>query len=216
MKRFLIFIFTVICLSWYAAYADNSNRDINSTLDNLEKKMSGIESIQTDFVQEKDLALFNEKLILKGKVFIKKPMLLSWRVFTPMRYSIVIRGSTISQWDEDTNKVQQVSMASNPSFQAAIAQMQNWFSGAYKSMQSDYEITLIKDNPLALVFIPKAGSLPQNFIKRVEIVFQDDLRYLKEISISEKNGDHTRLKFMNTEINQPIDAKTWEAKSSVR
>jgi outer membrane lipoprotein-sorting protein len=178
--------------------------------------MSGTKTIQTDFIQEKNLALFNQKIILKGKVFIQKPGLLSWRVMSPMRYSMVIKGSTISQWDEDTNHVQQVSLAKNPSFQVAIEQMQNWFCGTFKVMLDDYKIILTTEHPITLEFVPLENSVSRNFIKRVTVLFQDDERYIKEVHIEEKNGDSTSLVFVNTQLNQPILPSAWEVRTDVR
>ena len=205
-----------VCLQVVYAYADNSFRDIKAVLGDLEKTMSGTKTISTDFIQEKNLALFNQKIILKGKIFIQKPGLLSWRVISPMRYSMVIKGSTISQWDEDTNQVQQVSLAKNPSFQVAIVQMQNWFCGTFKSMLDDYKITLTTEHPIALEFIPLENSVTRNFIKRVTVLFQNDERYIKEVRIEEKNGDSTSLVFVNAQLNQPINPSAWEVRKDVR
>jgi outer membrane lipoprotein-sorting protein len=179
-------------------YADDTAVEINAILTALQEKMSLVKTVQTDFIQEKNLALFKQKLILKGKIFIQKPGMLSWQVFTPLRYCLVISGSQISQWDQDSDQVQSVSLAKNPSLQVAIQQMQNWFSGSYKSMQGDYQINLISQQPLKLEFIPKEKSLPGNFIQQVTVLFQDDQQYIKEISILEKSNDRTLLTFINT------------------
>ena len=137
-------------------------------------------------------------------------------MITPLRYSMVINGNTMSQWDEDTNQVQQVSLAKNPSFQVAIQQMQNWFCGAYKSMQEDYKITLTTARPIRLQFIPLENAVSGNFIKRVVVLFQNDGLYIQEITIEEKNGDTTLLKFIGAKIDQPITAKAWEVRADVR
>jgi outer membrane lipoprotein-sorting protein len=196
-------------------YAEVNLKEIDSILTALQDKMSKVTTIQTDFVQEKNLSLFKQKLILKGKIFIQKPGMLSWRVFTPLRYSLVISGSNISQWDQDSNQVQSVSLGKNPSFQVAIEQMQNWFSGTYKSMQGDYQISLITKNPLKLEFIPKEKSVAANFIQRVSVLFQDDQQYIKEIDILEKSGDSTLLEFINARLNQEIPVKAWEVKADL-
>jgi outer membrane lipoprotein-sorting protein len=198
------------------AYADDSFRDIKTVLGDLEKTMAGTKTVSTDFVQEKKLALFNQKIILKGKVFIQKPGLFSWRVVSPMRYSMVLRGSTISQWDEDTDQVQQVSLARNPSFQIAIEQMQHWFNGTFKSMLNDYKITLTAEHPITMEFVPLENSVSRNFIKRVTVIFQNDERYIKEAHIEEQGGDSTFLFFLNTKLNQPIAPGAWEVNADVR
>jgi len=216
MKKLIIIFLLLICMGYSGLYADDTAKDLDTILGVLQEKMSKVSSIQTDFVQEKNLALFKQKLILKGKIFIQKPGMLSWRVFTPLVYSLVIRGSQISQWDQDTNQVQSISLANNPSFQVAIQQMQNWFSGTYKTMQGDYQIRLISQQPLKLEFIPKQSSVARNFIQRVTVLFQDNQEYIKEIDILEKSGDNTLLTFMNARLNQKISASVWEVKTDVR
>ena len=216
MIRIIAYSLFLVCLPVVNLSADNSAQEINNVLQDLEIKMSGVKTIQASFIQEKNLALFNQKIILKGKIFIQKPGLLSWRVITPLRYSMVINGNTISQWDEDTNQVQQVSLAKNPSFQVAIQQMQNWFCGAYKSMQGDYKITLTTALPITLQFIPLENAVSGNFIKRVVVLFQNDGLYIKEINIEEENGDTTLLKFIGAKVDQPINLKAWEVKADVR
>ena len=67
------------------AHAGNYLPDIDRTLKNIEENMSAVKSVETDFVQEKSLKIFSQKLILKGKVFIQKSGLFSWRIFSPMR-----------------------------------------------------------------------------------------------------------------------------------
>jgi outer membrane lipoprotein-sorting protein len=213
-KLFFLLIVGLSTVSLYAAELGPKNIDV--VLGDLQEKMSKVLTLQTDFSQEKNLALFKQKLILKGKIFIQKPAMLSWRVFSPMVYSLVINGSTISQWDEDTNQVQQMSLANNPSFQAAIEQMQNWFFGVDKAMQDNYEISLRSQYPLSLEFTPKGNSVTRNFIKRVIVSFQEDQQYIKEIDVQEVNGDSTLLKFINPKLNQPISAKAWEVKADVR
>ncbi len=207
----MLFIF----LQGINSYAAMPSRDVQGVLDELEKSMAQVKTIKTDFVQEKNLALFDEKIILKGKIFIQKPGLFSWRVLSPMRYSMVIKGLMIKQWDEDSNQVQQVSLAKNPGFQAVIDQMQNWFSGAFKSMGNDYTISLAADYPLVLDFVPHENSAAHNFIKRVTVIFQDDERYIRELRIDENNGDNTVLSFENAFLNQPIETNAWEVKSEV-
>ncbi|MCX5694842.1 MAG: outer membrane lipoprotein carrier protein LolA [Candidatus Omnitrophica bacterium] len=213
MKKAVLFFILCASLSFTNLYATEPDKELDTILTTLEEKMSTVESMQTDFVQEKNLALFKQKLTLKGKIFIQKPGMLSWRVFTPMRYSLVITAKSINQWDEDTNQTQSVSLSANPAFQVAIQQMQNWFSGNYRPMQGDYYIRIISRQPLELEFIPKEKSVAGNFIQKVNVLFQSKQQYIKKIDILEKTGDTTLLEFINTQLNQEISPKVWKVKS---
>ncbi len=129
----IIRIFTIFLLLFFTAsygYSQDSQApektrtDLTVVLSRLEKKMSGIKTLKTGFVQEKELAVFKQKVVLKGTIYIEKPARLAWHVNEPMKYIMVISQDMISQWDEDTNKVQKISLSKNPAFEAAIGQMQ--------------------------------------------------------------------------------------------
>ena len=123
-------------LSRYAYSAIETSKyrvnDIDEVLSRLENKMSDIHSLKTNFIQEKNLAILNKKLILKGTIFIEKPLLFAWYVKEPMKYSMVIKNDIIHQWDEETKKSQQISILNNSSLNAIITQMREWFSGTYR------------------------------------------------------------------------------------
>ena len=78
------------------------------------KKVSNFKSLKTDFVQEKDLAMFRKKIVLRGRIYMQKPSMLAWHVDKPVKYSVVITDKAIRQWDEDTNKVQEMSLCKEP------------------------------------------------------------------------------------------------------
>jgi len=189
---------------------EKTRNDLSAVLSRLEKKMSGIKTLKTGFVQEKELAVFKQKVVLKGTVCIEKPGRLAWYVNEPMKYKMVISQDMISQWDEDTNKVQKISLSKNPAFEAAIGQMQEWFSGAYTPLLKEYEIILLKENPASLKFTPRASTIAGNVIKSVTVDFRKDEQYISRILIEEKSGDATNLSFVDTQLNIPLDDLVWK------
>ncbi|MDM8525428.1 outer membrane lipoprotein carrier protein LolA [Desulfococcaceae bacterium HSG8] len=215
MKKNIILLSLLWCLI-FAHVSAAETSDIKDILSSLEKKVSGMQTLQTDFVQEKELAVFNQKLILKGTVFLEKPARLAWHVTEPMRYSMIMKDQMIRQWDEDTNEIQEISLAKNPAFQTAVGQMQEWFSGTYTSLLREYEVALFKKNPTALKFTPRENALAANVISSVTVFFREDERYIHQIYIEEKSGDNTRLTFVNTVLNPSFDKTVWEVKPGVR
>jgi outer membrane lipoprotein-sorting protein len=190
--------------------------DVNALLLRLETKMAGVNTLETDFTQEKRLAVFNQPIILKGKIFIKKPELFSWHVKEPLRYTLLIKGSLIKQWDEESNQVQQFSLSGNPGFSMAVAQMKVWFSGAYVSLLKDYTAKIISETPIILEFAPMQSNPASGLIKTVTVFFEKEGRYLRKIIIEEKSGDSAILEFSSVKLNMPIDRSAWELKRDVR
>ncbi|MEW6379954.1 MAG: outer membrane lipoprotein carrier protein LolA [bacterium] len=185
---------------------------IVTILKRLEGKMSGIKTLRTSFTQEKNLAVFDRKLILKGTIFLQKPDLFAWHVKDPVRYSLLIKGGAVTQWDEESGKVQHISLAKNPGYQIVTRQLQEWFSGTYTSLLEHYEVRVLNHDPVCLKFDPRKDALASKAITSVTVTFDKDERYIQTISIQEKNGDGTLLTFTDTQLNIPIDARAWEVK----
>jgi outer membrane lipoprotein-sorting protein len=186
--------------------------DLSSLLNRIGKKVSDFTSLKTEFTQEKEMAMFKEKLVLKGRIYLQKPSKIAWHVDSPVRYSVLITDKVIRQWDEDTNKVQELSLAKNPIFQNVLNQLTVWFSGEYASLLATNEVRVKQNEPLVLEFIPLEKNISKKVIKSITITFRDDQKYLKQILIREVNGDVTTINFINTQLNVPLDSSSFEVK----
>src|SRR5512145_1902698 len=128
--------------------------DIPAFMAALGKKASDFKTLKTDFTQEKRMAMFKEKMVMKGRIFLQKPSRIAWHVDSPIRYSVLITDKLIRQWDEDTDQVQEISLAKNPIFQNVLNQLTVWFSGDYRSLLSVNTVRRVQAEPLVLEFTP--------------------------------------------------------------
>jgi len=192
-----------------------SPADLSALLSTIGKKVSDFKTLKTDFVQEKEMAMFKEKLVLKGRIYLQKPNKVAWHVDKPLRYSVLITDKYIRQWDEETNKVQELSLTKNPVFQNVIRQLTVWFSGEYGALLETNEVRLVKRGPLALEFSPRANNDSRKVIKHITITFRDDETYLQQIRMQELGGDVTTITFTNTILNAPLDSASFEVKGHV-
>jgi outer membrane lipoprotein-sorting protein len=213
-----------LCLSWLFGspspaadeVAPHPSADLDQILARLEEGVSGMHTLKTDFIQRKYLAVLKRPLVLKGTICMEKPDLFSWIVREPLRYSLVVRGDVIHQWDEDTQRVEKISLAKNPVFKMAIQQLRDWLSGAYRSMLGEYSVTVVRVDPISLEFVPRETAMAREVIDRVTVEFDRDQHYIRRIEIFEKRGDRTDLTFENTVLNAPIPPTAWKARQDVR
>jgi outer membrane lipoprotein-sorting protein len=189
--------------------------DVAGLLKRLEKNMAGIESMKTDFIQEKNLAVFRKKITLKGRIFVQRPNRVAWHVDNPVKYSVLITEKIIRQWDEDSGKVQEISLSGNPVFSVAIKQMTAWFSGSFSSLQSEYSVKILKGRPYVMEFTPKENNFSKKVIKSVTVYFREDERYLSRITIRERSGDITTIIFENTLLNIPVEERFFRIEQRV-
>jgi len=220
----LVLCFCIGCLGWLggnsAAVASGkapaTAEKLEKALDGLEERMSGVQTLKAGFVQRKFLAVLEQPLVLEGELYMQKPALFAWHVRKPLRYSMVIRDEVVRQWDEDSRRVETISLSRNPAFKLAIRQLRGWFSGAYSSMLAEYEVTLLSEAPISLRFVPREDGFAKAVVESVTVVFGNDERYIREMQVTEKGGDRTLLTFLDTQLNGPIDASAWKVEPRVR
>lgn len=189
--------------------------DLSAFLQGIGKKASNFKTLKTEFTQEKKMVMFKEKLVMKGRIFLEKPNKIAWHVDSPLRYSVLITDKIIRQWDEDTNKVQEISLAKNPIFQNVLGQLTVWFSGEYGSLLDTNDVRVVKREPLVIEFTPRDNNVSKKVIKNITITFRPDQNYLQQLRIQEISGDVTTINFIRTILNSPLDSRSFEVKGRV-
>ena len=184
--------------------------DLAAFLQAIGKKASNFKTLKTEFTQEKKMVMFKEKLTIKGRNFLEKPNKIAWHVDSPVRYSVLITDKFIRQWDEDTNKVQEISLSKNPIFQNVLNQLTVWFSGEYGTLLDINDVRVVKREPLVIEFIPRDNNISKKVIKSITITFRADQNYLQQLRIQEVSGDVTIINFINTILNAPLNNKSFE------
>jgi len=176
----------------------------------VQKQLRDIDTVQADFVQEKNLTVLKHKLIIRGNFALEKPNKVMWNVRDPVKYAIRVDADEVRQWDEDTNKVQIIHVGNDPTFKAISEQLQSWFMGNYKDLANSYDVYVINQKPLTLRFGPKPSSIMGKVISWIQVTFGPDERNIDSMVVHESAGDTTVLNFTNTRLNQPVPKKTWE------
>ena len=193
---------------------DLRNEEISALLLRLGRNVSTFINLKTDFIQEKKLALFKNKIVIKGRICIKKPGKIAWHVDQPVRYTVVLSEQSIKQWDEESNQIQEISLSGNPMLKNVLDQLSVWFSGDYNSLLKDNSARILGKAPLAIEFLPKETSIAKSIIKRIIVTFREDEKYLSKVVIQEVSGDITTIVFMNTVFDAPVGKDDFEVKPS--
>ncbi len=181
-------------------------------LERVEKKLSKVKTVQADFVQKKDLAMFKHTMIVKGTLAVENPGRIAWHVREPVKYSVVIKGAVLRQWDEDTDEVMTLQLDENPSFKPVFRQLSGWFAGRYGEVRKRYNVEVTGRKPVSLMFRPKKDSDIKDIIDHVQVTFRGDERYIKELEVLQADGDRTTFRFQKTVLNKPVDKKMWKVR----
>lgn len=171
-------------------------------------RMKDNTSVHANFKQIKKLKAFRMPLTITGELCMDRSGKFAWHVYTPVRYSCIIRDGKLMQWDADTGKTYTLSLQSNAGLRYLAQSLQNYFSGNFIEMKKDFiPITWTKDQ--FLVMEPKKGIPASAFIKEIRFRFSKDFRSLEQVHIRETTGDLAEVYFTEMKLNQAIPEAKW-------
>lgn len=179
-------------------------------LKQVQERLKNVKTVQSEFTQEKDLAVLKHKLLIKGTFALEQPDRVIWNVREPVRYVIRVEGDEVRQWDQDTNKVKTIHVGADPTFKAITEQIQAWFLGDYAALSQTYDVDVVGENPLALGFTPKPGTMVSKVLQHVDVGFGDGDAYINKMVVREASGSVTTLDFLDPKLNEAIPPTTWE------
>ncbi|MCB9252448.1 MAG: outer membrane lipoprotein carrier protein LolA [Flavobacteriales bacterium] len=159
------------------------------------------QSIQSDFVQEKELKIMKNKVVSSGKLYFKKENLLRWEYTNPFSYIIVLNQNKVSikndgkvkRYNLEKNKVfKEINNILLSSVQGTILESGK-FVMEYYSSEKDYKIELQ----------PKDENIKKS-LSKIVLFLDKDVKSIFKMDMFETNGDKTNIKFSNQVINGKI------------
>jgi len=174
-------------------------------LDPVRQAVKGIETLSGDFIEEKRLVMLKEPAILTGRFFYGKPDRLRWEYLTPERRGFSVSNSKGLQWQHNPSRTQPLDLEKDPVFRSFVRRIFAWIRADFETIQKEYEIRLVSENPLSLALIPLL-EMEKTFIDRVILSFSKDMKTVRSVDIHETDGDASRIRFSDIRINPPLNS----------
>jgi outer membrane lipoprotein-sorting protein len=182
-------------------------KEFKSRLVTLSDKVNTIES---DFVQEKNLSILSNKIISKGHFCFKKANKIRWEYNQPYRYLIIINNNKIFIKEDQNQK--QYDIQSNKMFQEMNKFISGCIQGDILRNEQEYNIGYFEDEKAYFVSLkPKAESM-RKMLNEVQIWFNKTDLTVSRISMVESGGDYTKIDFINKKLNLEISDEKFNFK----
>lgn len=162
-----------------------------------------VQTLQSDFVQEKYLSMFEEQLISTGKFYYQKPDQLRWELIEPVGSGFAITGDTGQRWHERIEGSEAFKLDQDPAMSLIAQQLFAWAKADLNWLEQNYHISVVNEKPIQLKLIPVEAA--GQFLSHLIITFNDSDRYVVAVEIHESDGDSTRINFNNSVVNTQID-----------
>jgi len=202
---FKVFFFTLFTLSMLNGFSQSGFTPMKNPRQfskSLAETTQATNTIESKFVQEKNLSVISEKIITRGKFYFKKENKLRWEYTDPFRYLIIMNGDKVLIKDE--KKENRFDAASNKVFTEINSIMVGSIRGTIlnenKKFNMDYqespEFNLVKLNPLSQQL--------KAFITEIRIFFNKVNYSVSRLEIQEPSGDFTKIEFTGLKLNTPV------------
>jgi outer membrane lipoprotein-sorting protein len=171
----------------------------------LERTAGAVKTISSDFVQEKHLSMFKTVLTSRGRFYYSKPDLLRWELTAPVASGFVLKGDKGRRWHERTGRTESFQISQEPVMKLVSDQLFAWARADFQWLKKEYRISVLGESPVALRLEPRSAATA-GFLHHLLINFSVDGRYVRSVELHEKDGDFTRIRFVNTVVNNPLQA----------
>ncbi len=176
-------------------------KDTTSLKQKIELMSKSTISIESDFVQEKNLSMLSEKIISKGHFVFKKENLLRWEYVSPSKYLIIINKDKVMIKDE--KKTTKYDMNSNKVFKEINDIMLSCVQGTIFKSNKFKTSYFENEKGYKLELIPLSKNMKETF-KKINLYFDKNVTSVSKMEMVETSEDVTTLDFTNKKINAPV------------
>lgn len=206
MKKLIVLLFIS-----QLALAQNFKavKDTTALKNKIEAMSKTVNSIESDFTQEKNLSMLSEKITSKGNFKFKKENMLRWEYNTPYKYLIVINKDKI--WIKDEKKTQKYDMNSNKVFKEINDVMMSCVQGnIFKS--GKFRVAYFENEKYyKLELIPQQKNMKES-LKKINMYFDKNVTSVNKLDMIEPNEDYTTLDFVLKSQNAPLQDNIFTVK----
>jgi len=209
-KYLIIIILNYIVLAVSAQTPTVSMKDVAGFKEKLVTMSEKVNTIESDFVQEKNLSVLSNKIISKGHFCYRKENNIRWEYIQPYHYLIIISNNKIFIKEDKNQK--QYDIQSNKMFQEMNMFISGCIQGDILMNEKEYKVGYFEDDKSYFVsLVPKSESM-HKMLNEVDIWFNRNDLTVSRITMVESGGDYTKIDFTNKKLNTDIPIEKFSFK----
>ena len=191
-------------------------------LDAAARQSAGIGSLSADFTQEKSMAVLSRPMTSQGYFCLRRgghaanaqanrpadasgfqpTDSLLWAYTRPLASGFVYKDGRGALWDGTPEATRPANERESTVITAIIRNILDWISIDPAALRATYRLERPQaDKPMLMLY-----PLRQSFFARLEVTFADDLKSVRQLTFTERNGDSVRVVFNRTQINETLPA----------
>lgn len=207
MNYKLLFLLLIPAFS-FAQSEKMGDREAREFRTLAENKAKSIETLATDFVQQKHMTFLSQPIETSGEMLFQTPDNLLWKYTQPYVYSIVFSNNKVHINNDGAKST--IDVGNNKTFEKINQLIIGSVSGNLFD-DASFEISMYKSKQYNMaVLIPKTTI--KQYISKLELYFSKEDYTVEEVKLIEPSGDFTHIKFKNKKTNIRLDPNTFTNK----
>jgi len=176
-----------------------SQEEISGFEQALKNKGETTFSLESQFVQEKNMEMLNRKMISKGIFRYMKEDKIAFLYETPLKYHMIINGSRLKI--VNNGKTQVIDLKNNPMMKEMKGLIEASFLGRLSGMDSSYKITYFQNEDKIFVFVVPSGKGVSEMIRKISVTFDKVTLDILQLQLDEGAKSSTIYYFTQPKIN---------------
>ena len=167
----------------------------------MEAQSKLINTIESDFIQEKYLSVMSEKIESEGHFCFKKVNMLRWEYTVPYKYLIAINKDKM--FIKDNGKISKYDINSNKMFKSINEMMMNTVQGNLLNSK-EYKAKYYENEKQYLLELSPLQKGAKDFLKVIQLYIDKTDYAVVKVKMIEPSDDYTTIDFTNHKNNLPI------------
>lgn len=199
-------VLLMACLSCTAGAERMGKEQLDKVLDQLEKTLSKVETLRTEFQQEKRIALFDDTLKANGRLLFKRPRKVRFEITRPFRSVLIVNDRNVAkyEWTRKTGGWRKLRLYSTDALQLVMNQIADWMQGKFRAQSRMFALHGQTNSGKEYIVLTSKPKSLKSVINRIEILLNKERTKLQSITIYEPGGDSTLLKFTAEKRNSKL------------
>ncbi|OFY41059.1 MAG: hypothetical protein A2X18_11895 [Bacteroidetes bacterium GWF2_40_14] len=176
-----------------------SQQEIEMFEKSLKNKGESTFSMESQFVQEKNLEMLNRKMVSKGIFRYMKENKIAFLYDSPLKYHMIINGSRLKI--VNNGKVQTIDLKNNPMMKEMKGLIEASFLGKLSGMDSSYKITYFQNENKIFVFVIPSNKGVSDMIRKISVTFDKVTLDILQLQLDEGAKSSTIYYFTQPKFN---------------
>jgi outer membrane lipoprotein-sorting protein len=160
------------------------------------------QTIEANFIQEKNLSVLSEKIITKGRFIFKKENKLRWEYTDPFHYLIILNNGTMFIQDEE--KKSRIDIRNNKMFAEINSIIMGCVRGNLFNDEKKFLPSFFENSRSFMVKLKPLASNLKEYLSEIRIFFDKNDLTVTRLEMHEPSGDYTNIDFSGEKINANI------------